>query len=74
MLVVHHQVAGRQGQRVDDVAAFGGQPFAFGGRGPVARQIGLGDHHEVGPADHDTVVQRALEHPDHAVLQSDARF
>ena len=74
VLVVHHQVAGGQGQRVDDVAALGGQPLALGGRGPVARQIGLGDHHEVGPGDHDTVVQRPLEHPDHAVFQSDARF
>ena len=74
VLVVHHQIAGRQGQRVDDVATLGGQPLALGGRGPVARQIGLGDHHEVGPTDHDTVVQRALEHPDDAVLERDAWF
>ena len=43
VLVVHHQVARGQRQRVDGVAAFGGQPFAVGGGHPVAGQIGLGD-------------------------------
>ena len=70
VLVVHHQVAGGQRQRVDDVAALGGQPLALGGGGPVAGQVGLGDHDEVGARQHHAVVQRALEHADDARLRA----
>ena len=72
VLVVHHQIAGRQRQRVDDVAALGGQPLALDGGGPVAGQVGLGDHDEVGPGDHHTVVQRALQHADDALFRGAA--
>ena len=66
MLVVHDQIACRQRQRIDDVAALGGQPLALDGGGPVAGQVRLGDHDEVGTGEHHTVVQRALQHPDNA--------
>ena len=37
VLIVHHQVARGQRERVDDVAALGGQPLAFGGGRPGCR-------------------------------------
>ena len=37
VLVVHHQIARGQRQRVDDVAALGGQPLALGGGRPGCR-------------------------------------
>ncbi len=74
VLVVHDQVAGGQRQRVDDVAALGGQPFAIDGGSPVAGQVGLGDHDEVGACDHHTVVQRSLEYPDNALFRRCAGF
>ena len=66
VLVVDHQVACGQRQRVDGVAAFGGQPSAVGGGHPVSGQIGFGDDHQPGTRKHHAVVQGAFEHPDHA--------
>ena len=68
MLIVHHQVAGGQRQRVDGVAAFGRQPLALDGRHPAAGQVRFGDHHQVGARYDHAVVQRTLEHPDHTLL------
>ncbi len=68
MLIVHHQVTGRQRQRVDDVAPLGRQPLALGGADPAAGQIGLGDDDQVGAGNDDAVTQRALEHPDDSRL------
>ncbi len=68
VLVVHYQVTRGQCQRVDSVAAFGGKAFALGGGHPIAGQISLGDDHQPGAREYHTVVQRALEHPDHAGL------
>ena len=47
VLIVHHQVARGQCQRVDGIAAFGGQSLAVGGRHPVTGQIGFGDDHQL---------------------------
>lgn len=63
---MHHQVTGRQRQRVDGVAPLGCQPLALHGGDPAAGQIRLGDHHQVRAGDDDAVVQRSLEHPDDA--------
>ena len=74
VLIVHHQIARGQRERVDDVAALGGQPFALGRGDPVAGQVGLGDDDEVGAGQHHAVVQRTLEHPDDAGLGLGARL
>ena len=74
VLVVDHQVTCGQSQRVDGVAAFGGQPSSVGGGHPVAGQIGFGDDHQPGTRQHHTVVQWAFEHPDHAGLGRGSRF
>src|SRR4029077_10288785 len=74
VLVVHHQIARGQRQRVDDVASLGGQSLAVDRGRPFAVQIGLVDHDEVGPGNHDTVVQRPLEHADDAYLRGGAAF
>ena len=68
MLVVDHQVARGQRQRVDGVAALGGQPSAVGGGHPVSGEISFGDDHQPRIRQHDTVVQWAFEHPDDAGL------
>ena len=66
VLIVHHQVARGQCQRVDGIAAFGGQSPAVGGRHPVTGQVGFGDDHQVCAREDHTVVQWALEHADDA--------
>ena len=73
VLIVHHQVACGQRQRVDGVAPLGRQPLAVDGGGPVAGQIGFGDDDQVGAGYHHAVVQRALEHPDHTAFGLRAR-
>ncbi len=73
VLIVHHQVTGRQRQRVDGVAALGREPLAVDGRGPAAGQIGFGDDDQVGAGYHNAAVQRTLEHPDDTTLGSGAR-
>ena len=64
VLVVHHQVTRGQRQRVDGVAPLGRQPLAVAGCAPVAGQVGLGDHHQVGALDNDAVAEWAFEHAD----------
>ena len=66
VLVVNHQITRGQCQRIDGVAPPRRQPLALRTRGPVAGQVGFGDHHQVGTGQDDPVVQRALEHTDHA--------
>ena len=73
VLIVHHQVAGRQRQRVDGVAPLGRQPLAVDGGGPAAGQIGFGDDDQVGAGYHNAAVQRTLEHPDNTLIGSGAR-
>ena len=74
VLVMHHQITGGQGQWVHGVSAFGGQPFTLGPGGPVAGEVGLGDHHQLGTGNDDAVVQRTLEHVHDAQAQRRTRF
>ena len=74
MLIVYHQVAGRQRQRVDGVAALCRQPLAVDGGGPAACQIRFGDDNQVGAGYHNAAVQRPLQHPDDTALGSGARI
>ena len=65
VLVVHDHVPGLQRQRIDLVAAAGGQLLALAGRGDaVAGQVRFGDDDQLGVVEHDAVVQRAAQHPD----------
>src|SRR6202044_3235785 len=73
VLIVHHQVAGGECQRVNGVAPFGGQPLAVDGSGPAAGQIGFGDDDQVGAGYDHAAVQRTLEHPDNTAFGSGPR-
>ena len=63
VLIVHHQVARGQRQRVDGVAAFGGQSLAVGGRHPVAGQVGFGDDHQLRRRRHPVITSRHAVDP-----------
>ena len=66
VLIVHHQIAGGQRQRVDDVAPPGRQPLALRCDDSVAGEVGLGDDHQTGTGHQQAGAQRTLEHPHHA--------
>jgi hypothetical protein len=65
VLVVDHQVASGKCQRVDHIAALGGQPLALCDGDAAAGQVAFRDDDQVHARQHDAVVQRAAQHADH---------